>query len=88
METINTPTPGPGEILVKVQATSLNPVDWKIQKYAFAINHYPAVLGIDAAGDVEELGEGVIGVSIGDRVSVQLCSVLASRSVPLTTRPI
>lgn len=70
LETINIPTPGPGEILVKVQATSLNPVDLKIQKDSAVVKHYPAVLGIDAAGDVEELGDGVTGVSVGDRVLV------------------
>ncbi|KAF8343628.1 GroES-like protein [Amanita rubescens] len=71
VETIDTPRPGPGEILVKVQATSLNPVDWKIQKYGSIVNKYPAVVGIDPAGDVEELGEGVMGVSTGDRVFFQ-----------------
>ena len=88
LETINTPTPGPGEILVKVRAISLNPIDLKIQKYSLVVKHYPVVLGIDAAGDVEELGEGVTGVSVGDRVLVRLCSVLTSRSVPLIVRPI
>jgi NADPH:quinone reductase-like Zn-dependent oxidoreductase len=68
VETIDTPRPGPGEILVKVRATSLNPIDWKIQKYGSIVNKYPAVVGIDPAGDVEELGEGVMGVSTGDRV--------------------
>lgn len=75
LETINIPTPGPGEILVKVQATSLNPVDFKIQKDSAVVKHYPAVLGIDAAGDVEELGDGVTGVSVGDRVLVQRARV-------------
>lgn len=88
LETTNTPTPGPGEILVKVQATSLNPIDWKIQKYSLIVKDYPAVLGVDAAGDVEELGEGVTGVSVGDRVLVHLCRLLTSRSVPLIVRPI
>jgi len=62
--------PGPGEILIKVQATSLNPVDWKIQKYGAFIEKFPAVLGTDVAGDVEELGEGVTEFKKGDRVFV------------------
>lgn len=60
--------PGPGEILIKIQATSLNPIDWKIQKYGLFLEKFPAVLGCDIAGDVEELGEGVTGFEKGDRV--------------------
>ncbi|PPQ92592.1 hypothetical protein CVT25_007284 [Psilocybe cyanescens] len=63
--------PGPGEILIKIQATSLNPIDWKIQKYGLFLEKFPAVLGCDIAGDVEELGEGVTGFEKGDRVFVQ-----------------
>ncbi|KIM40713.1 hypothetical protein M413DRAFT_446109 [Hebeloma cylindrosporum] len=62
--------PGPGEILIKIKATSLNPVDWKIQKYGIFIEEYPAILGGDIAGDVEELGEGVDEFRKGDRVFV------------------
>ena len=66
--------PGPGEILIKVQATSLNPVDWKIQKYESFnfIENFPAILGTDVAGDVEELGEGVNDFKKGDRVYASL----------------
>lgn len=62
------PKPGPGQLLVKVKASGLNPVDWKIQKYGIIIEKFPAVNGCDAAGDVEALGEGVSGFSKGDRV--------------------
>lgn len=61
-----------GEILIKVQATSLNPVDWKIQKYGVFIEKFPAILGTDVAGDVEELGEGVNKFKKGDRVYASL----------------
>jgi NADPH:quinone reductase-like Zn-dependent oxidoreductase len=64
------PKPGPGELLVKVHSTSLNPVDWKIHKYGFLVENFPAVLGIDLAGDVEEVGEGVTDFVKGDRVYV------------------
>ncbi|KAK1215687.1 hypothetical protein PQX77_021692 [Marasmius sp. AFHP31] len=55
------PKPGPGELLVRVKAAGLNPVDWKIQEYGHLIadDQYPVVLGSDIAGDVVELGEGV-----------------------------
>ncbi|KAF8972282.1 chaperonin 10-like protein [Flammula alnicola] len=68
---IPVPKSGPGEILIKVIATSLNPVDWKIQKYGFLVENFPAVLGGDLAGDVEEVGEGVTDFKKGDRVFVQ-----------------
>ncbi|KAM6490710.1 GroES (chaperonin 10)-like protein [Amanita muscaria] len=58
----------PGEILVKIKAVSLNPLDWKIQIFDFYVKSYPTIVGTDPAGDVEELGEGVTGVSVGDRV--------------------
>lgn len=68
VDTKPVPKPGPGEILVKVQAAGLNPVDWKIQKYGILIETFPTVLGTDIAGDVEELGEGVTDFQKGDRV--------------------
>ncbi|KAF8826205.1 hypothetical protein HHX47_DHR6000439 [Lentinula edodes] len=60
----------PGELLVKVQAAGLNPVDSKIQAAGFLVESYPAVLGSDVAGDVEQVGEGVEGWAKGDRVLV------------------
>ncbi|KAG6804979.1 hypothetical protein H0H87_005355 [Tephrocybe sp. NHM501043] len=62
------PKPGPGQLLVKVLATGLNPVDWKIQKYGIFITEFPAVLGTDIAGEVESIGEGVTAFKAGDRV--------------------
>lgn len=62
------PTPGPGDVLIKIKATSLNPVDWKIQKYGIFVEEYPAILGNDIAGDVEEVGEGVTEFKKGDKV--------------------
>ncbi|KAJ7441499.1 GroES-like protein [Mycena galericulata] len=62
------PKPGPGEILIKIKAAALNPVEWKQQRDGIVIKKYPAVVGLDIAGDVEELGEGVEGYSKGDKV--------------------
>ena len=62
------PKPGPGEVLVKVKAAALNPVDWKAHKNGRFLETFPAVLGTDIAGDVEELGEGVIDFQKGDRM--------------------
>ncbi|OAX34298.1 GroES-like protein [Rhizopogon vinicolor AM-OR11-026] len=62
------PSPGTGQLLVKVQSVALNPVDYKIQEYGFLVDNYPAVLGVDIAGIVEEVGEGVENFSKGDNV--------------------
>jgi len=66
--TTDVPKPGPGEVLIKVLSTSLNPVDWKIQKHDIFVECYPAILGSDVAGDIEEIGEGVMKFKKGDRV--------------------
>lgn len=60
--------PGPGEILVRVESTALNPVDWKIQASGYFVSEYPAVLGSDSAGVVVALGEGVTTFAVGDKV--------------------
>ncbi|EPQ54186.1 GroES-like protein [Gloeophyllum trabeum ATCC 11539] len=67
------PFPGPGELLLKVEAVGLNPLDWKLQKWGVPafIHEYPAVLGEDIAGTVESVGEGVSGFAKGDRVIYQ-----------------
>ncbi|KAF8804121.1 GroES-like protein [Phlegmacium glaucopus] len=72
VDTIPVPEPGPGDILVKVKAAALNPVDWKIHKYGVLIETFPAILGAAVAGDVEELGEGVTDFKKGDRVFFQV----------------
>ncbi len=65
------PKPGPGEVLVSVRATSINPVDWKMRSGA-AKDHFPVtfpgILGRDLAGVVRECGEGVTNFAVGDRV--------------------
>ena len=65
------PKPGAGEVLVRVQAASLNPIDWKLRsgaaKAIFPLS-FPAILGRDVAGTVRELGEGVENFAVGDRV--------------------
>ncbi|KAE9399386.1 GroES-like protein [Gymnopus androsaceus JB14] len=63
--------PGPGQLSVKVISAALNPVDWKIQAFDFIIQKYPAILGTDIAGDVEEVGDGVEGFAKGDKVFFQ-----------------
>lgn len=65
------PHPGRGEIRVRVAAAGVNPIDWKLRSGALRELiplELPAVPGRDAAGVVDEIGDGVQGVSIGDRV--------------------
>ncbi len=63
------PAVKPGHVLVRVAATSVNPIDIKIRKMkpAFA-PALPAILGMDVAGTVEAVGEGVSGLKHGDEV--------------------
>ncbi|KAG6906745.1 hypothetical protein DXG01_012297 [Tephrocybe rancida] len=65
------PKPGSGQLLVRIEATALNPVDWKIQKYGIFLQEYPGFIGTDIAGVVEEVGEGASGFAKGDRVVFQ-----------------
>jgi len=65
------PAPGPGEVLVRVQASSVNPVDWLVSSGFFrSIQEYrfPAVFGRDVSGVVERVGPGVTQFVPGDRV--------------------
>ncbi|OJT14985.1 Zinc-binding alcohol dehydrogenase domain-containing protein cipB [Trametes pubescens] len=68
VQTRPVPSPGPGELLVRNEASGLNPVDWKIQAYGLFIKDYPAVLGTDAAGVIVAVGEGVPTWKVGDKV--------------------
>ena len=65
------PQAGPGTIRVAVRAASVNPIDWK--SYTGAMSDGAPMsgvgyLGYDAAGVVDQVGEGVTGVSVGDEV--------------------
>ena len=63
--------PGPGEVLVRMAATSINPIDWKLrlgELKAFMPLQFPAILGRDLAGEVVGLGDGVKTRKIGERV--------------------
>ncbi|WP_330452811.1 MULTISPECIES: NADP-dependent oxidoreductase [unclassified Streptomyces] len=65
------PHAGPGRIRIAVRAAGVNPVDWRVRE-GQVLGAHPTVLpsgvGLDAAGVVDEVGEGVEGVETGDRV--------------------
>ena len=64
---IEKPKPGKGQVLVKVYASSVNPFDYKLRNGAMKIN-FPFTMGLDVAGVVTEVGEGVENVSVGNKV--------------------
>ena len=70
VRSIPIPTPASGEVLIKVMAAALNPVDWKIKEYGFFVSEYPWVGGTDGAGIVEQVGSEVTNVAKGDKMYV------------------
>jgi len=65
------PAPGPGEVLVNLAAAGVNPFDWKVADGMLdgKMPHvFPFVLGVDGAGTVEAVGEGVTRFAAGDPV--------------------
>ncbi|MEU6512474.1 NADP-dependent oxidoreductase [Streptomyces sp. NPDC046942] len=63
--------PGPGEVLVRVRAAGVNPIDWKSRKGEMKMvtgRSFPRGLGIDFAGVVEAVGDGVTRLGVGDEV--------------------
>jgi NADPH:quinone reductase-like Zn-dependent oxidoreductase len=68
---VDEPHAGPGQIRIAVRAASINPIDWKRRSGMFAGEtplEQPEILGNDASGVVDEVGDGVDGVAAGDEV--------------------
>jgi NADPH:quinone reductase-like Zn-dependent oxidoreductase len=69
------PVPGPGDLLVRVRAAGINPIDYKIRDGAVKVLlpfSFPLILGTDLAGDVEAIGPGVTRFMVGDAVYSRL----------------
>jgi NADPH:quinone reductase-like Zn-dependent oxidoreductase len=62
------PAPTPTEVLVRVTAAGVNPVDWKVRTRGGFLGEPPFTVGWDVAGVVEEVGYGVTRFEPGDRV--------------------
>ena len=78
------PKPGAGEVAVRVVATSVNPIDWKLRegmKRPGLPLELPAILGRDAAGEVVEVGAGVTRFRVGARVAGLVMGGYAERVV-------
>src|SRR5918993_6087525 len=63
VQTRPVPQPGAGEVLIRVRAAGVNPVDWKIAQRRIGM-----VPGVDVAGTIDSLGGGVTGFAAGDQV--------------------
>jgi len=63
------PTPRPGEALIHQQAVGLNYIDVYFRTGLYKLPSLPATIGMEAAGVVEAIGEGVTEIAVGDRVA-------------------
>ena len=69
------PHPGPGQVLIKVHAAGVNPMDVSIANGAWASRFeatFPLILGVDLAGTIEAVGENAARFVVGDEVFGQL----------------
>ncbi|MEU3194033.1 NADP-dependent oxidoreductase [Streptomyces sp. NPDC006992] len=85
------PHAGPGQVRVAVRAAGVNPVDWRVREGQILQAHpieLPAGVGLDAAGVVDEVGEGVEGVEVGDPVFGEGSSTYAEFAVLSAWAPI
>lgn len=65
------PQPGPGQVRLAVRVASVNPIDWKLRSGGMASSdapEKPVIAGMDLAGTVEAVGEGVTAFGVGDEV--------------------
>ena len=67
-EQINVGEPGPGEVRIRQTAVGLNFIDVYMRTGLYPLPKLPAILGMEAAGVVEAVGQNVTGLSAGDRV--------------------
>ena len=72
--TVPHPTPGAHEICIRTRAVALNPVDNKIRALGLAVQSWPAVIGIDAAGIIDSIGDSVKDFKSRDEV-FSLCGL-------------
>ena len=69
VEEVATPKPGPGNVLIKILAAGVNRFEHYIREGSVVPElPFPHILGADAAGEIAEIGEGVEGFRVGDRV--------------------
>jgi len=72
-ETADVGEPGPGQVRLRQTACGLNYIDVYQRTGLYPVDRLPAVLGMEGAGVVEALGEGVGQFAVGDRVAYAMC---------------
>ncbi|MFN8549465.1 MAG: quinone oxidoreductase [Candidatus Eisenbacteria bacterium] len=85
------PVPGPKQLLVRIEAVGVNFIDIYLRRGLYKVASYPYVPGLEAAGTVLALGEGVTEFRVGDRVAAcnivgayaEKALVAADRAVPV-----
>ena len=94
LEEVDDPRPGRGQVVVRVRAAGVNPVDTYIRSGTYRVKPpTPYTPGSDASGVIESVGEGVAGVAAGDRVytagtlsgvyaELALCDVAQTHRLP------
>ena len=71
LEDVDLPAPGPGQVLVRQTAAGVNYRDIYRREGRHPVEGFPALLGVEGAGTVEAIGDGVEGISVGQRVVAQ-----------------
>ena len=69
-EEVADPTPGQGEVVVRLRAAALNHRDLYICQGSYAGLRFPIIPGSDGAGEIAAVGEGVTGIAVGDQVVI------------------
>jgi NADPH:quinone reductase-like Zn-dependent oxidoreductase len=75
LEEVPVPEPGEGQVLVRVRAAGVNPIDWKLRQ-GYRSVPLPETMGIDFSGVIEAIGSGVTEFAAGDEV----CGEIADES--------
>ena len=70
LEDVPTPRPAAGQVLVRIKAAGINPVETYVRKGIYGPRQFPYTPGTDAGGTVESIGEGVSEFKVGQRVYI------------------
>ncbi|MBO0691209.1 MAG: alcohol dehydrogenase catalytic domain-containing protein, partial [Candidatus Dormibacteraeota bacterium] len=70
VEDLPDPHPGPGEVRVRIRVSGVNPTDWKSRQGSRPLEGDFQIPNQDGAGEIDEVGQGVDGARLGERVWV------------------
>jgi NADPH-dependent curcumin reductase CurA len=88
LEAVRVPVPQPGadQVLIRVAASSLNPLEYKLAELNFLGRTPPVVLGLDLSGFVVAKGSAVRGLAVGDAVARITFSITSATTLPPKSR--